>query len=283
MSGEMRLDLFRVGHCLSPAALTAQGASWRIAEFPAGVALLHHPQQGAILFDSGYGESFFRATHRLPERIYRWLTPVRLAEQQRLTRQLRKRGVTRPDLVILSHLHGDHAAGLFDLESRDLPVITSVAAQAGLDAGRFASLKAGCPRLLRDQLRAQQMGLIEAHPQISLPADELGAFRYGHDLFANGQMITIPLPGHGQGQFGLYLPKLASGPAFLIADAAWSLQALRQNSPPPRAMLNRLGDAARYLETFAALRQLQQIRPDLRLIPSHCPETFPAEPFATEA
>lgn len=279
MSGKsgLSLDLLHMGHCLAPMALTAQGAPWRLGRFPAGAALIRHPRHGTILFDTGYGQSFFDATTSLPERFYRWLTPVRLPKAQRLTQQLQRHGVTAPDMVILSHLHADHVAGLFDLAQPPAAIITSAQAKAGLDTGRIASLKAGCPLLLRDALRRQTMTVIEDHPLITLQPHELGTFRTGHDLLGDGSMVAVPLPGHGQGQFGLYLPDLDHGPAFLIADAAWSLAALRDNRPPPRNTLNRLGNAARYLDTFSALCTLHRLRPELRLIASHCPETFPEQ------
>lgn len=279
MSGKtlLTLDLLHMGHCIAPMAMTAQGAPWRLGRFPAGAALIRHPRHGTLLFDTGYGQSFFDATRTLPERFYRWLTPVRLPETQSLTRQLQRHGVTAPDKVILSHLHADHVAGLFDLPQPLPAIITSAQAKAGLDAGRIASLKAGCPLLLRDGLRRQPMELIEDHPLITLQADELGAFRTGRDLLGDGSMLAVPLPGHGQGQFGLYLPDLTDGPAFLIADAAWSLAALRDNRPPPRTTLKRLGDAAAYLDTFSKLCALHHLRPTLRLIASHCAETFPEQ------
>lgn len=282
MSGDrlLKLDLFRVGYCRAPAAMTAKSASLRIDSFPAGVALIHHPHRGSVLFDTGYGPSFFRATAGFPERFYRWLTPVCLPAAERLPVQLAKRGIERPDLVILSHLHADHVAGLFDLPEVPWRVLSSLGAVEGLDRGRIASLKAGCPIGLRDPLRRKSMQLIENFPVMPLVSDELGPFDSGYDVLEDGSIIAVPLPGHGRGQFGLYLPRLEDGPAFLIADAAWSVQALDENRPPPRITLNRLGDAAQYLQTFAALRRLRKARPDLRLIPAHCATNFPAETAA---
>lgn len=277
MSGDplLKLDLFRVGSCCAPAALNVTGGGFRVRRAPSGVALIRHPSRGTILFDTGYGPSFFRATAGFPERFYRWLRPVTLPEQERLPVQLAKRGIERPDLVILSHLHGDHVSGLFDLHEVPRRVLTAQDAVEGLHRGRFASLNAGCPIGLRDPLRRKSMQLIENFPVIPLASDELGRFDCGFDVLEDGTVIAVALPGHGRGQFGLYLPRLEGGAAFLIADAAWNLQALRDNRPPPRITLNRLGNADAYLETFAALRHLQQTRPDLRLIPTHCPESFP--------
>lgn len=266
------LHPLRIGHCRGPEALARRGGRWRIATFPAGAALIRH-WQGDILFDTGYGSAFWRATQQLPERLYRWTTPATLRPDERLPEQLHRLGA-HPALVILSHLHADHVAGLFDLP--DTPVLTSRMAFAALEhGGRLATLKAGVPAPLRRRLRALSPRFVEDCPQVAPPAG-LAGFGPIHDIMSDGQMLAVPLPGHGQGQFGLFLPTTPQGPQFLIADAAWSRGALRDDAPPPDATLNRLGDRAAYLQTFARLRQLMAERPDITLWPSHCEAAFPA-------
>lgn len=281
MCGDPRLglELLRIGHCRAPAALTARGAGWWVESYPAGAALIRHPRLGNILFDTGYGASFFHATAAFPERLYRWLTPVHLREGEHLPRQLHKRGIKTPDMVILSHLHADHVAGLFDLPMQPSRVLASAAAVQALKLERLASLRAGCPLGLRNGLRRISMQFAEDFPAVPLASHGLGPFKTGYDILNDGSAIVIPLPGHACGQIGLYLPHLEGGPAFLIADATWSIQALRENRPPPRLTLGRLGNAAEYLDTFNVLHKLQRLRPDLRLIPSHCPQSFPDEVF----
>ncbi|MDO5657376.1 MAG: MBL fold metallo-hydrolase [Paracoccus sp. (in: a-proteobacteria)] len=266
----IRLRLLRVGSCSAPARLARPGARGR-ARFPALIAVISHPERGEILFDTGYGRSFFVATDPFPERIYRWLTPVSLPEEEALPQQLARLGVT-PDLVILSHLHADHVAGLFDLE-RVPQVVTSGAALDHLAAlGRIGALRAGCPKGLRDRLLAAGIARIEARAQAALPECLHGLAATGHDLLGDGSILTVDLPGHGTGQFGLFLPRTPHGPVLLGADAAWSIEALRRNHPPPRAVLAQLGDAAAYLRSFAALHDLHRARPDIALLFSHCPE-----------
>lgn len=270
----LRVDLITVGSCRAPEALALQGASWRAARFPAGAALISHPAQGTILFDSGYGSAFFAATRRFPERLYQMLTPACLPADQTLPAHLARLGLDAPAMVVLSHLHADHAAGLFDLAPLPARAVTSARALAGLQAGRMASLRAGCPKDLRDRLRGLTFERIESFAPRALEDFGLGAFGSGHDLFGDGSALSVDLPGHGIGQFGLLLPKTTEGPQFLIADAAWSLRALAENRPPPLSTLQRLGDGAAYMQTFARLRALHRTWPALRLIAAHCPATF---------
>ena len=54
------------GECRHPEAMTLRGASLRPATYPAVAMLLVHPQEGAILFDTGYDPAFLTATEPFP-------------------------------------------------------------------------------------------------------------------------------------------------------------------------------------------------------------------------
>ncbi|ARO13419.1 beta-lactamase domain-containing protein [Ketogulonicigenium robustum] len=266
------VTLLRVGYCRAPERLSRRDGGLRPVAFPAGAALLRHPRHGSVLFDTGYGRAFFDATAPFPERLYRWLTPVTFHAHESLANQLR---AEQPDRIVLSHLHADHVAGLFDLAAPLPPVLASAPAMAALKAGRLASLKAGLPEGLRDNLRAIPIAPIQALPPVDLTPWDLAEFGTGFDLFGDQSALIVPLPGHGTGQVGLFVPHTSTGPTFLVADAAWGLSALRANSPPPRMTLARLGDANAYLATFARLVALHRRAPHVRIVASHCPENFP--------
>ncbi len=254
----LRVTVMRVGSCLAPA--WAAGQPGLVACFPA-LAMLVKAGGRAVLVDGGYGPAFLTATRHFPARLYRWATPVRLAQGEHLLRQLPR----LPDVAFATHFHADHVAGLLDLP-RDIPLLASQAAIDGLALGDMASLRAACPAGLRDALRARNPRPVEAASRIETGLPE---FPLGHDLLGDGRLIAIALPGHGIGQTGLWLPEAAR---FLIADAAYSRAALRSGRMPPRSVLARLGDADAYGRTFAALRALMARRPEIRFDPSHCPE-----------
>ncbi|MDM7850678.1 MBL fold metallo-hydrolase [Pseudochrobactrum kiredjianiae] len=273
---EIVLDFtsFHVGYCRGPLAMTQRGTPWRIARFPAGIAVLRHPQRGTILFDTGYGALFEQATKPFPERIYRWLTPVTFNPDDSLPKQLEKYGLASPDLVFLSHLHADHVAGLFDLATIP-PVISSLAAIEKLQAGRLATLKAGCPAMIRDKLQSLNLQAVETLPRISLAPYGLSAFGDGYDLLGDQSALVVALPGHGFGQTGLFLPATTQGAIFLVADAIWSLEALKASRLPPDMTLRRLGDRDAFVDTFARLRAFHLAHPQVRIMASHCTEAYP--------
>lgn len=260
----LRVTTLRIGSCRAPAV--AAGLPDRGKVMLPALATLIETNTQTLLFDCGYGASFYDATDRFPARAYRIATPMTLPPQERLTAQLNR----PPDLVILSHMHGDHVAGLLDLPD-DIPVLASKEAidhLSGLSSALTATL-AACPPLLRDGVLARAPRPIDERQQVETGLPE---FPRGHDVLGTGEAIAIALPGHGVGQIGLWLPDARH---FLIADAAYARSALRDGKLPPWPVLARLGNARAYRQTFARLRTLMRARPDITLVPSHCREAAP--------
>ncbi|MBD8871311.1 MBL fold metallo-hydrolase [Rhodanobacter sp. DHB23] len=266
---------YEAGHCMHPQCGTRRGGMWKMARFPALAFLLRHPAHGAMLFDTGYSRHFFDATRHLPERLYRTVTPPRLDETESLRDQLARDGIDVRHLatVMLSHLHGDHIGGLHDFPHST--ILCSREAWNDLQArGRLGALRRGLlPALLPTDF-PQRVRWIEELPRIAL-AGSFAAFGTGYDLWSDGSVLAIPLPGHAAGHYGLLFHTPDDGQVFLIADAAWSSRALLDGVPPPSVVTSWLGDTPAYLATLARLQKLRQSEPDLRIVPSHCEEHSP--------
>ena len=258
----LRLTTLARGHCTVPAWSAGLPGGGRL-DLPALVTLVE-TETATVLVDAGYGQAFLAATDAFPARFYRWATPVRLPGAGLM-------GVLprRPDLILLTHMHGDHVAGLMDLPA-GIPTLASRGAIAHLRGlSGWAATRAACPPGLRAGVLACAPRAIEERP--SVPTG-LPGFAEGHDLLGDGRLIAVPLPGHGIGQIGLWVPEVAR---LLVADAAYARSALRSGRMPPRWILARLGDPRAYRRTFDALRALMRACPEIRIDPSHCPETAP--------
>lgn len=272
--------LYEAGFCTHPERATRRDAGLQACEFPALVPVLRHAEHSWILFDTGYSEHFLKATSALPERLYRVVTPVHLPPQGTLASQLRRDGVAPADVawVLLSHMHGDHVGGL-----ADFPQARLACARAAWDDlhahGRIGALRRGLlPSLLHGRQEAT-VRWFEALPRRRLPA-ALHLFDDGYDLFGDGSLLLVPLPGHAPGHYGAVFDD-GKGPVFLVADASWSSQAIRDNVPPPAAVTGWLGDTATYRETLARLHALHRASPEVRIVPSHCRDWRPSrEPRA---
>jgi glyoxylase-like metal-dependent hydrolase (beta-lactamase superfamily II) len=172
--------------------------------------------------------------------------------------------------VILSHFHADHIAGL-----RDFPEARIIVQQTAYDAvadrrGFRAIHRAFLPALLPDDFR-ERAWFITSFDDQSLPA--LGTT---HDLFGDGTLQLIDLPGHARGQMGL-LAQTPRGTVLLLADGAWVTRAIRQNCPPHPCTHLVCDDAQQMHATLRRLHDFSLACPDVCLLPTHCPEVYARE------
>jgi glyoxylase-like metal-dependent hydrolase (beta-lactamase superfamily II) len=261
--------LLEAGYCRHPEISSRRGGSWHAQEFPALVGLIRHPQQGWILFDTGYGQAFVDATQEFPESMYQWVTPVTWTPPQSVTFQLRAQGLRADDVgnVIVSHFHGDHVGGLPEFATAKIwcaqSAWTDLHSRSRLNALSKGLLPALAPPSLADRLR-----FFESAIAVRLPG-EFAPFVEGYDLFGDRSLYAVGLPGHAPGHFGVCF-QTPRGWVFLVADAAWSSAAIAQNCPPPRWATALLGDTTAYRRTLANLHALARRGGNVVLIPSHC-------------
>lgn len=266
------VHILRAGACAHPAVMTRRDAGLTPAAFPALAALIIHPDEGSMLFDTGYDPAFFAATEPFPERLYRWVTPVRLEAGEAVADQLPAFGLTPGDIraVVVSHFHGDHVAGL-----HRFPQAHVFCARAGLETvrrkGRLGRVRQGVLAALAPADIAARATFFEDRPPVALGPD-LAPFETGADLFGDGSLLAVQLPGHCPGHWGLLVRQTDDRIRFLIADAAWSSGAVRDDVPPPRLTTALLGETEPYRRTLNALHRLWTRNPEVIVTPSHCGE-----------
>lgn len=240
----------------APEAVVLPGGSWKKRiRFHAVAFLLRHPEAGAILVDTGYSQRFSTETERFPARIYRSLTKVTLTDEGGIASQVARSGIDPAELrhVIITHFHADHIGGL-----RDFPKATFYCSAPAHDSVRgesgFAAMR-----------RAFLPGL--------LPPDFAGRVRYvdeGDEIFRG--ITVLALPGHAAGQIGLRFTGGDGIPILLVADACWMSAAYRENRMP-HPVTRLLHSWTAYGKTLQRLHGLHQSEPELRILPTHCPET----------
>ena len=261
-------QLFEVGHCRHCERVTRQSGRLKSTSFPANVALIKHPTKGHILFDTGYSRRFFDLTKHFPFSLYRYLTPVHLETD--LKQQLKQKNISADsiDYIILSHLHADHIGGVQDFPNAKL-ILHPDALLQSKQLNRWQGLLRGfLPKLLPDDYtqRIHPMGEV-----INLP-ESLNPFQKGFDLFSDGSIILIELPGHARGQIGAIIN--AQPNAFLIADSCWHIDAIVKDDLPSKITALVHDNWQQYVQTISDLRQLVSHNKQIELIPSHCTHTL---------
>jgi glyoxylase-like metal-dependent hydrolase (beta-lactamase superfamily II) len=240
-------------------------------DVPAMFAVIEHPEQGLILWDTGYAPRFREATRRLPWRVMRWITPMSIEQREAAVEQVKALGYGRNDvrMIILSHFDPDHFGGLKDFP--DARIVCSWRAwEAVRSLGTWGKLKA---RLLPGHLPEDMAGRLWLLPDFNGPP--ISVFESSMDLFGDGSLRLVDLPGHAPGQMGAFVRRKSDGAdLFLAADACWNLASLEAAGYRGGAHRLIAVDKKAQDETYKRLRKLHEDWPSLRIVPAHCPRAW---------
>jgi glyoxylase-like metal-dependent hydrolase (beta-lactamase superfamily II) len=265
----LKCHVLDTGHCLASEHHLIRGGQHKKVECHSIVALLCHPKRGWMLWDAGYAPRLWEATRRLPFRLYRWVTPMRLSPELAVVAQLARFGLSASDIgrIIISHFHADHVAGVRDFPRAEFVMLRSAYEDVAGRTGVRALRRAFVPALLPDDFerRATLLPDFEGKP--------LGPIGASHDLFGDGSALLVSLPGHARGQMGL-LAQTEGGPILFAADSCWLSDSYRDNRPPHRITHLFMDDARAMRATIGQLHQYCRENPGVAIVPSHCPEAF---------
>ncbi len=268
----IQCHILDTGYCLASEHHLIEGGQRKQIACHSIVALFRHPTHGCLMWDAGYAMRMITATQPWPYLLYRLITPLRLSPELAVINQLSRWSISHHDIrrIVISHFHADHVAGL-----RDFPQSNFIATKLAYDdaaprRGFNALRRALIPALLPDDF-LERATLVTDFNDAPLPA--LGST---HDLFGDGSLSLVPLPGHACGQLGL-LANTERGRILFAADGCWHSRSIRERRPPA-AMTNLVAhDASAVLPTINRLADFAEACPDVRIVPSHCPEAFARE------
>ncbi|CAG7642001.1 N-acyl homoserine lactonase AttM [Paenibacillus solanacearum] len=269
---KVKLRLFAAGYCKHPEWITIRGGGVAAIRIPALFACIEHPEAGILLWDTGYADRFLTETEKLPNRLYRAVTPVWIRSEDNAVRQLASVGIAPEQVkgIIISHFHADHIAGLKDFPAASFYYTQEAYEGVRLLRGIAAVRKAFLPGLLPADF-VQRSRIIPPARRIDPPVND--PFPDAMDVLGDGSLLAVGLPGHAAGQIGLLLSTQQQD-YLLCADAVWSSAAYREHRPPHPLAGLMMESKRQYDQSLERLVRLHREFPALRIIPSHCPEVW---------
>jgi N-acyl homoserine lactone hydrolase len=199
-------------------------------ELSVSCALLRHGQ-GNVLFDTGCHPSVPEQPQARWGGLARVMTPI-MQPGDNVVNALAGIGLTCDDIdvVVCSHLHPDHC-GCNTFFKRATFVIHRNEAEAARAEG------------------AQAQGYLAAEWEQSAPTDLIDGER---DVFGDGRIVLLPLPGHTPGSTGALVTLDRSG-AFLLASDTVTLRSTLDAGVVPKNTWN----ADALLKSLAEVRHVE--------------------------
>jgi N-acyl homoserine lactone hydrolase len=223
----------------------------RFFPLPIPAFLVEHPAAGPILVDAGLHERAASDRRGALGRRGALLYDVRMDPAWAAPAQLRERGVDPADvaLIVMTHLHYDHASGL-----SQFPGATVVVDEREWEVARHG-------RFLEGYMAGLFPGALQWR---TLPqgTEDL-------DLLGDGSIRLLSTPGHTAGHRSVLL-RVAGGELLLVGDAVYSKGSLEQRLLPLFAWRDDV-----YRATLERLRGWREEHPQATMIFGHDAEEWP--------
>lgn len=227
--------------------------------------LVHHPK-GDVLIDTGFSRHAEAQMGELPDAARAFGLQIVGAARSRTTITDALAGVGEPPAavarILITHAHYDHLGGATELTA---PIYVAPAEATWLAA------QATHPTITPPSLVAA------VRPRLKTLAYRSGpylGFDASDDLYGDGSIVTVPLPGHTPGSQGVFLT-LGKRRVFLIGDAADTLEAADRGLPKNAVIrANTDTDPALADATSRHLAAFHRAHPEIALVPAHDRDAF---------
>lgn len=224
-------------------------------------AVLIRNPHGDVLIDTGLGPDAEEQMNELPTAGRDFGMQVVAGAKARvpITALLAEVG-ERPDQVatiVLTHTHYDHLGGATTLNAPiDIP-------QSEVD---WELAQAVNPTITPPSLVNATKARFHV---VSYDSGPFLGFSRSKDLYGDGSLVIVPLPGHTPGSQGI-IARLGSRRVFFIGDAADTLEAAERGLPKSTA-IRRATDADPALadQTTKQVAAFHRAYPQIELIPAH--------------
>jgi glyoxylase-like metal-dependent hydrolase (beta-lactamase superfamily II) len=200
-------------------------------DLPVASVLLRHGQAN-VLFDTGCHPTLAGGAAQRWGAMAKFITPI-MGPSENVIAGLAEVGLGPEDidLVVNSHFHPDHC-GCNEYFAKATVIVHGRELEAARAPG------------------ADRRGYVSAEWDQALPVRTLGG---EHDVFGDGRIVLVPLPGHTPGTIGALAALDRSG-AFLLASDAVTLRSSLDRDIVPRNTWN----AEAFVASLAEIRRIER-------------------------
>ncbi len=254
----IEITFLRCGRVVVPELVAVRGAFSLVPRLISHSAVLVRHPKATFLYDTGLAGSI--SSYLQNQSFIFRNTLGKFTFEQSIANHLQGLDMKPRDLdfVVLSHLHWDHVSGV-----PDLPKVTLRVNRVEYDAAQLGlfDIHHGLSRVL---LGDNPIELFDCNG----PAYE--GFRSSYDLFRDGSIVLVPLPGHTAGNTGMLIHRANGTPLFLLGDAAWvDENYLRPATMHPFIWNGVTSDDATACQTLIDLHHFSHRHPEISLVAMH--------------
>lgn len=251
---ETTLSIIKAGKMPARKMFAYRGGAVSEAYENAMIAVLVRHPQANLLLDGGFGTNVDRHWQTIP-----WLMRQLSSYDKGIPAiaQLQQQGIT-PDqikMAFITHSHWDHVSGL-----EDFPGVEVWMPQSELNFIRERRMPGLIDQMI-DRMKVHTFDFSGA------PYEN---FERSLDLFGDGSVVLVPLPGHTEGSTGMFV-NLRSGKRFLFTgDLTWAIEGFELPAERPwlaRKLVDYDEDEVR--RSIVKVHLLMRKYPDLIVVPAH--------------
>ncbi|MEN3335477.1 MAG: hypothetical protein V7641_4842 [Blastocatellia bacterium] len=251
---DVQLSLIKCGKMISKQSFVYRGGSWNETyESGMAAALIRHPQ-ATFLFDTGFGANVDEHFQHIPF-LMRKLTVY--DKEQPAAAQLAAGGISpeQINMILLSHSHWDHVSGWEDFPSA---------------AGWMTREEADYSRGLPDNELMKRLLTHVKLRELDLNGPPYENFDHSLDLFNDGSIVLVPLPGHTPGSMGMFVNLHSGKRFFFIGDLTWCREGIQLPAERPwisRRLVDKDDEQVR--RAIVRVHRLAKRYPDMIIVPAH--------------
>jgi N-acyl homoserine lactone hydrolase len=252
------VTFLRCGYAVWPECIMVRGApSFAPRRISYSAILVRHPR-ATFLYDTGLCHDISLVL--MDQSLFFRQTLARFKFERSISSHLQFLGLKPRDLsfALISHLHWDHVGGALDLPGLPLRVnrVEFEAAREKL----FSQHQELVPRLIHNNP-------IEL---FAMQGPPYAGFCSSLDLFGDGSIMLLPLPGHTAGNTGMLIRRSNGQHLFVVGDAAHLIENYQRPATPHPLFYSRVtSNDALARQTLVDLHRFSRLHPEIPLVPMH--------------